>query len=1005
MEEGQTNPSEGHSKSSAFWPGNKTKNKIISRQYNSTFTMTATIVDNKPKRRRGRQGKQEDMIKKTSNTTFREPNTQTASTGHKTLLLVLNDSTWFDIHHDTPGRNVTVITNPPEKGQSNTSALIIKFKTKADIIMRDELALLTNSKDEKWVESTMKKGTLKDRIAAMSVLVSTNPVHKIFALDQLLDLAVHQSNTRVAQLAAEALEDLFLNTLLVPTRKLIPINQRPLYLYDTSTTTISPRILLLWRFEDLLQEKYNSFLHGYLQATLKNGMELSKLFALRCASRLLRGAPQGEAILLTMLVNKLGDPAKKTAAAAGHELRRVLDQHANMQTIIAREVQQLAHRPALSPKALYNCIIFLNQLQLSSQDKVLPTSLISTYFRLFDVATKEQTEGLKGRLLGALLTGVNRAHPYLEKDDDALNAHMDQLYRVVHTAPPSASTQALLLLFHVTIGNNTPTPTIDTHKQQQQLSNEENTNAKDRFYRALYAKLATISQGKHMTIFFNLIYKAMKHDTNETRVVVLSKRLLCTCLHAPAPLLTASLFLVNEIMKVHPALLTCFTRVMDTDALAMLDATKREPKSALVILDTNEATTRAALWEDQLLQHHVHPSVSKFAKTLGNIEYQGDPLKDFCLAPFLDKFAYKNPKKASVKKMESFAQRHSEGQKQPLPVNDPAFLKQQSVGAEDLFFTQFFKERARRDHLKGIVRSQSTVDEDDRYKQNRRSEDLAFDMAEGADVDHTKKFEEGWNTDPEEEDFVDQLAEKLMQEHAVTTGGGAIDFDDEDPDMEGWDDINDDDVDGNDSVDSDNEERSEGVEFVGEEDDDDDDNNDGPIHISEMFSDDSEDENVTDDQESSDDDNDFGKADDDDDFMDAGDDSDSDEMPDFEGDADSDASIVGSQSKSGKANDSDETDEDSDSHEDEEPEEQPKKRSKSVQKGEIGVSPKPTKKTLKGKTDDAVYADASEYEERISNAYIKQSTGQGNEISKESNKTTILSSREGKRRKRKKTRS
>ena len=996
--------------------------------------MTMATTDNKPQRRRGRQGKQEDMLhKKPRITNFMEPSTQIASTGHKTLLLVLNDTTWFDIHHDTPGRNATINTNPPEKGQSNSPALIIKFKTKADIIMRNELALLTTSKDEKWVESTMKKGTLKDRIAAMSVLVSTNPVHKIFALDQLLDLAVHQSNTRVAQLAAEALEDLFLHNLLVPTRKLIPMNHRPLYLYDTTNTTLSPRILLLWRFEDLLHEKYNTFLHGYLHATLKNGMELSKLFALRCASRLLRGAPQGEAMLLTMLVNKLGDPAKKTAAAAGHELRRVLDQHANMQTIIAREVQQLAHRPALSPKALYNCIIFLNQLQLSSQDKVLPPSLISTYFRLFDVATKEQTEGLKGRLLGALLTGVNRAHPFLADDDDALNAHMDQLYRVVHTAPPSASTQALLLLFHVTIGNNNNTnncnnnnsnsnmntATTDNKKQQQQqqqdTSNDIKTNAKDRFYRALYAKLATISQGKHMTIFFNLIYKAMKHDTNETRVVVLSKRLLCTCMHASAPLLAASLFLVNEIMKVHHGLLLCLTRVLDTDTLAMLDVTKREPKSALVILDTNEATTRAALWEDQLLQHHVHPSVSKFAKTLGDIQYQGDPLKDFCLAPFLDKFAYKNPKKTSVKKMESFAERHSEGQKQPLPVNDPAFLNQRSVGADDLFFTQFFKERARRDHLKGIVRSQGAVDEEDRYKEMRRGEDLAFDMAEGADADYAKKFEKGWETDSEEEDFVDQLAEKLMQEHAVTTGGGAVDFDDEDPDMEGWDNIHDDDVDGNDSVDSDdsNEERSEGAEFVGEEDDDDDDNNNtGPIHISEMFSDSDKDvdENIIENHEiSDDDDDDFSKHDDDDDFMDAGDDSESDAMPDFEGDSESDASVVdNSRRKSRKANNSDESDEESDSHlnnlfiqNDKESEDPPKKRSKGVQKGAIGTSCKSTKKT-KVKTEDTVYADASEYEERISKAFIKPSTGHGNEVSETANEISILATEERKNRKRQK---
>lgn len=42
------------------------------------------------------------------------------------------------------------------------------------------------------------------------------------------------------------------------------------------------------------------------------------------------------------------------------------------------------------------------------------------------------------------------------------------------------------------------------------------------------------------------------------------------------------------------------------------------------------------------------------------------------------------------------------------------------------------------------------------------------------------QFEKGWDTDEEEEAFVDSLAEKLMEDVAV-------ELDDEDPDMEGWD--------------------------------------------------------------------------------------------------------------------------------------------------------------------------------------------------------------------------
>jgi len=48
------------------------------------------------------------------------------------------------------------------------------------------------------------------------------------------------------------------------------------------------------------------------------------------------------------------------------------------------------------------------------------------------------------------------------------------------------------------------------------------------------------------------------------------------------------------------------------------------------------------------LAGHYHPSVSKFAQSLLKtelIEYKGDPLADFTLANFLERFVYKNPKK------------------------------------------------------------------------------------------------------------------------------------------------------------------------------------------------------------------------------------------------------------------------------------------------------------------------------------------------------------------------
>jgi len=194
--------------------------------------------------------------------------------------------------------------------------------------------------------------------------------------------------------------------------------------------------------------------------------------------------------------------------------------------------------------------------------------------------------------------------------------------------------------------------------------------------------------------------------------------------------MAASLFLLNEIMKSQKQLKSCFEDIAEGDsAMAVLDASKREPMAALI--HDGESVAYAHLWETCLISHHYHPSVSKFAA--GNIEYTGDPLRDFSLAPFLDKFAYRNPKSSVAKGKHGescVAERRNNTVERDttLPVNDPSFLEKQDVDVQDEFFHKFFVERARRDEMKGAVRgSRKAYDE----------EDEAFDIAENFNTAQT----------------------------------------------------------------------------------------------------------------------------------------------------------------------------------------------------------------------------------------------------------------------------
>jgi ribosome biogenesis protein MAK21 len=276
---------------------------------------------------------------------------------HNTLLVQFTEQTqtWYECGRNTPGRDDVIPTTSGKQQKNNNRETIVKYRQLADEIYHHEVKLSrsieTNNnssdqqKDEKWVENTMQRGTLKDRIAAMSVVASMDCIHKLHALDMLLDLAGcgvnndgHNNvpNSRIGQMASEALADLFINTLLPCDRKLISLEQRPLYQYEKKT--LSPRILLLWRYEEMLKIRYASYLQRYLGRTLGEEDELAKKNALVTASSLLKEIPEGEEVLLTLIVNKIGDPAKKIASAAGHQLRGVLEEHPVMVNVIAREV-------------------------------------------------------------------------------------------------------------------------------------------------------------------------------------------------------------------------------------------------------------------------------------------------------------------------------------------------------------------------------------------------------------------------------------------------------------------------------------------------------------------------------------------------------------------------------------------------------------------------------------------------------------------------------------------
>lgn len=117
-------------------------------------------------------------------------------------------------------------------------------------------------------------------------------------------------------------------------------------------------------------------------------------------------------------------------------------------------------------------------------------------------------------------------------------------------------------------------------------------------------------------------------------------------------------------------------------------------------------------YELHALSHHYHPSVALFAteilqRTKKGIEYYGDPLKDFTLMHFLDRFVYRSPKAQAREAHDRvFGRSHSYQPKgiRSVLVGSAAYMNrhENAIPVDETFLYKYFVETGRRTDGTGV---------------------------------------------------------------------------------------------------------------------------------------------------------------------------------------------------------------------------------------------------------------------------------------------------------------
>ncbi|XP_072031232.1 CCAAT/enhancer-binding protein zeta-like [Amphiura filiformis] len=768
------------------------------------------------------------VLQRTKQDTFEAWGTRKLLKGYRPrnyLLISRSEEKWYDNQFSLHSNQFEAVD----------ASVVSEYSKLAARLYQDEVAQYTKlsssneTTKEEWMRKVVASGVLSDKVAALTLQTQKSPVHNANTLDTLLNM-VRKKGRREALLALKDVKQLFLEELLPDDRKLKMFSQHPFLELDKKShgklRDERDRCLLYWYFEAQLKQKYEAFVTS-LETMCHDNVSAVKQKAVAAMEELLASKPEQEKILLTQIVNKIGDPDNKVASKSVYLLHKLIENQVAMKGVVVKAVEGLLYRVNVRAKAQYYAMCFLNQMILTHKDADLASKLIVIYFSFFKSCTKKRD--IDQKMLSAVLTGVNRAYPFAKVDDTKMEAEINTIFKVVHKSPFNIGVQALLLLKQV-LG--------------------ESYSISDRFYSAMYKKILdpTLDNSPRQPMFLNLLYQTLKADSQVKRNKAFVKRLLQVCESQQPAFICGALFLISELVRLKPGLKTIiqiaagddddeehFVDIApesdvddkDDDEEAKKptqdDATEDKTETSsgqdeaeqdrpsgsswvhhkVASQDTKIQTydplgrnplycgaESSALWELQKLSKHYHPSVVLFAEALlrgDTITYTGNPLQDFTLMKFLERFVYKNPKQSEETEkgkgssvMQPQTKNYKPSVTRQMAVNSSTFINtpEDQIPIDELFFHRFFQQRGKR-------AGNTKVDNDD--------EDEDDDDLDGSDVeidseisdDEFDKILDGMEKEGEDEDAFDFAGEftrkqKSGKKDKKKAGGSDDEDDDED---------------------------------------------------------------------------------------------------------------------------------------------------------------------------------------------------------------------------------
>ncbi|TNV85590.1 hypothetical protein FGO68_gene17657 [Halteria grandinella] len=494
-----------------------------------------------------------------------------------------------------------------EQIQADISHFSTLFK-QAEKLTKDKetehYAKLQKDKDGQFYLNMLKQGTMGDKISALSTIVQRNPQCSMSYLTTLVGMS-KKKNRKMAELAINAVKDLFIFNLLSDENKLSPFSKNPLL----QSKQPSANDLIQSFYEHQLKELYLAFINDVLKPMSHDDLEFHRRFALNTLEELLEKKPELEEQILNILVNKLGDTSKKVQCHVIYLLLKLSQAHMEMTPVIVHEVNLFIARNGTKNTHLYYAVAYLNRISsmVAPKDERVRVMLLRIYFSLFkkllktddksqeakvvepkkdrnrskkdnELAAKKakkaaelngpsELEQEDNKVAELVLKGVNILMSKCSAqlfDSDAVSgsesssAEMRRLieeetfslFTLSHHDVFRISIQALKLLFQFARQSKRLRQNRgEVESVKENAGDSDSIN--DRYYRALYEVLLRVHLNKPAKLdeFFALVFKSVKADPNSGRVLAFVRRIIQMSTLNEASYTAASLLIVSELIR------------------------------------------------------------------------------------------------------------------------------------------------------------------------------------------------------------------------------------------------------------------------------------------------------------------------------------------------------------------------------------------------------------------------------------------------------------------------